>query len=141
MKKQNEGVRAYQEAQRQETLAKVDEAYKYLKQTHQTITKTAISMESGVALRTLHKPYVQQHLLRYPEFNPSIEQSSSTAKLEDSLKEIERLKALLSKSRNQNRRISAELLAYKAKCKDLELQNERLAGQCQKLGEMKLIRL
>ena len=110
MKKQNEGVRAYQEAQRQETLAKVDEAYKYLKQTHQTITKTAISMESGVALRTLHKPYVQQHLLRYPEFNSNIEQSSSTAKLEDSLKEIERLKALLSKSRNQNRRISAELL-------------------------------
>lgn len=54
MKKQNEGVRAYQEAQRQETLAKVDEAYKYLKQTHQTLTKTAISMESGVALRTLH---------------------------------------------------------------------------------------
>ena len=98
-------------------------------------------MESGVALRTLHKPYVQQHLLRYPEFNSNIEQSSSTAKLEDSLKEIERLKALLSKSRNQNRRISAELLACKAKCKDLELQNERLAGQCQKLGEMKLIRL
>ena len=85
--------------------------------------------------------YVQQHLLRYPEFNSNIEQSSSTAKLEDSLKEIERLKALLSKSRNQNRRISAELLACKAKCKDLELQNERLAGQCQKLGEMKLIRL
>ena len=50
MKKQNDGVRAYQEAQRQETLTKIDNAYEYLKQTHQTVTKTAISMESGVAL-------------------------------------------------------------------------------------------
>ena len=77
MTKQNDGVRAYQEAQRQETLAKIDEAYEYLKQTHQTITKTAISMESGVAIRTIHKPYVQQHLLQYPEFNPNISQSNS----------------------------------------------------------------
>ena len=100
-----------------------------------------VNRTSKISKHSTLKPYVQQHLLRYPEFNSNIEQSSSTAKLEDSLKEIERLKALLSKSRNQNRRISAELLACKAKCKDLELQNERLAGQCQKLGEMKLIRL
>ena len=141
MKKQNEGVRAYQEAQRQETLSKIDNAYEYLKQPHQTVTKTAISMESGVAIRTIHKPYVQQHLLQYPEFNPNISQHPSTVELEDALKEIERLKSLLSKSRNQNNRLTAELLTWKSKCKEFQVQNERLAGQCQKLGEKKLIRL
>lgn len=53
MKKQNEGVLAYQESKRQNTLSKIDEAYNYLKQTHQTITKTAISMESGVSIKTI----------------------------------------------------------------------------------------
>lgn len=57
------------------------------------------------------------------------------------LKEIERLKSLLSKSRNQNNRLTAELLTWKSKCKEFQVQNERLAGQCQKLGEKKLIRL
>lgn len=141
MKKQNEGVRAYQEAQRQETLSKIDNAYEYLKKTHQPVTQTAISTESGVSIRTIHKPYVQQYLLQYPEFNPNISQHPSTVELEDALKEIERLKSLLSKSRNQNNRLTAELLTWKSKCKELQVQNERLAGQCQKLGEKKLIRL
>ena len=69
MKKQNEGVLAYQESKRQNTLSKIDEAYNYLKQTHQTITKTAISMESGVSIKTICKPYVRNHLSKYPEFS------------------------------------------------------------------------
>ena len=43
MKKQNDGVKAYQEARRQETMALIDAAYIQLKESNQTITKAAIS--------------------------------------------------------------------------------------------------
>ena len=49
MTKQNDGVRAYQEAQRQETLAKIDEAYEYLKPvsyTHLLASSAASSTDS-----------------------------------------------------------------------------------------------
>ena len=70
MKTQNEGIRTYQESKRQEKLSKIDEAYQYLKESHLSITKKALSDASGIPLRTIHQPYVQQHLLQYPEFNP-----------------------------------------------------------------------
>lgn len=141
MKKQNEGVRAYQEARRQETLSKVDDAYRYLKETNQIVTKTALSKESGVALRTLQKEYVQVHLLRYPEFNPNIASENATEEIENLKNECVRLKTLLSKARNDNNRLKAEMATLKEKNKELITQNERLAGAYQKVTEKKLIRL
>ena len=78
MKTQNEGIRTYQENKRQETLSRIDEAYQYLKESHLSITKKALSDTSGIPLRTIHQPYVQQYLLQYPEFNPDSALCDST---------------------------------------------------------------
>lgn len=141
MRKQNEGVLQYQEDCRQETLSRVDEAYQYLKETHQKITKRAISDTSGLAMRTIHKPYVQQYLLKYPEFNPNIEITNSDNTVREQKLEIARLKKLLAKSKNQNNRLTKELLTLKEKHKELEYNYECLLGDYQKAGEKKIIRL
>ena len=143
MKKQNNGVRAYQEAQRQETLAKIDEAYEYLKQTHQTVTKTAISMESGVSVKTLCKPYVRDHLSKYPEF--SCADNNDYKSPEEMAAKIEILEARLLKSVNRNKALLAENKKIRSesdiKYKQLQLAYERLAGAYQRETEKKIIRL
>ena len=143
MKKQNDGVRAYQEAQRQETLAKIDEAYEYLKQTHQTVTKTAISMESGVSVKTLCKPYVRDHLSKYPEFSRT--DNNDYKSPEEMAAKIEILEARLLKSVNRNKALLAENKKIRSesdiKYKQLQLAYERLAGAYQKETEKKIIRL
>lgn len=143
MKKQNNGVRAYQEAQRQETLAKIDEAYEYLKQTHQTVTKTAISMESGVSVKTLCKPYVRDHLSKYPEFSRA--DNNDYKGPEEMAAKIEILEARLLKSVNRNKALLAENKKIRSesdiKYKQLQLAYERLAGAYQRETEKKIIRL
>lgn len=143
MTKQNDGVRAYQEAQRQETLAKIDEAYEYLKQTHQTITKTAISMESGVSVKTLCKPYVRDHLSKYPEFSRA--DNNDYKSPEEMAAKIEILEERLLKSVNRNKALLAENKKMRSesdiKYKQLQLAYERLAGAYQKETEKKIIRL
>ena len=143
MKKQNNGVRAYQEAQRQETLAKIDEAYEYLKQTHQTVTKTAISMESGVSVKTLCKPYVRDHLSKYPEFSRA--DNNDYKSPEEMAAKIEILEARLLKSVNRNKSLLAENKKIRSesdiKYKQLQLAYERLAGAYQRETEKKIIRL
>ena len=143
MKKQNNGVRAYQEAQRQETLAKIDEAYEYLKQTHQTVTKTAISMESGVSVKTLCKPYVRDHLSKYPEFSRA--DNNDYKSPEEMAAKIEILEARLLKSVNRNPALLAENKKIRSesdiKYKQLQLAYERLAGAYQRETEKKIIRL
>lgn len=143
MKKQNNGVRAYQEAQRQETLAKIDEAYEYLKQTHQTVTKTAISMESGVSVKTLCKPYVRDHLSKYPEFSRA--DNNDYKSPEEMAAKIEILEARLLKSVNRNKALLAENKKIRSesdiKYKQLQLAYERLAGAYQRETEKKIIRL
>ena len=143
MKKQNEGVRAYQEEQRQETLSKIDEAYRYLKDTHQTVTKTAISKESGVSKKTLTKPYVYKHLMRYPEFAGTEIEKSGTS--EEMAARIKMLEEQLKISVQRNKKLTEELKKVKAendiKYKQLRLDYERIAGAYQKLSEKKLVRL
>ena len=143
MTKQNDSVRAYQEAQRQETLAKIDEAYEYLKQTHQTVTKTAISMESGVSVKTLCKPYVRDHLSKYPEFSRT--DNNDYKSPEEMAAKIEILEARLLKSVNRNKALLAENKKIRSesdiKYKQLQLAYERLAGAYQKETEKKIIRL
>lgn len=143
MTKQNDGVRAYQEAQRQETLAKIDEAYEYLKQTHQTVTKTAISMESGVSVKTLCKTYVRDHLSKYPEFSRTDKNDYKSP--EEMAARIEILEARLLKSVNRNKALLAENKKIRSesdiKYKQLQLAYERLAGAYQKETEKKIIRL
>lgn len=143
MKKQNEGIRAYQEAQRQETLAKIYNAYEYLKQTHQTVTKTAISMESGVSTKTLCKPYVQGHLAKFPEF--SCRGDNRNKSPEELAARITVLEERLSKSINRNRELVAKLKKVQSedaiKYKQLQLDYERLAGAYQKETERKIVRL
>ena len=139
MKKQNEGVRAYQEEQRQETLSKIDEAYRYLKDTHQTVTKTAISKESGVSKKTLTKPYVYEHLMRYPEFAGTEIEKSGTS--EEMAARIKMLEEQLKISVQRNKKLTEELKKVKAendiKYKQLRLDYERIAGAYQKLSEKK----
>lgn len=143
MTKQNDGVRAYQEAQRQETLAKIDEAYEYLKQTHQTITKTAISMESGVSVKTLCKTYVRDHLSKHPEFYRTDKNDYKSP--EEMAARIEILEERLLKSVNRNKALLAENKKIRSesdiKYKQLQLAYERLAGAYQKETEKKIIRL
>ena len=143
MKKQNEGVLAYQESKRQNTLSKIDEAYNYLKQTHQTITKTAISMESGVSIKTICKPYIRDHLSKYPEFSHTDKGDYKSP--EEMAARIEVLENRLSKSVNRNKELLAEIQKIRAesaiKYKQLQLDYERLAGAYQKETEKKIIRL
>lgn len=143
MKKQNEGVLAYQESKRQNTLSKIDEAYNYLKQTHQTITKTAISMESGVSIKTICKPYIRDHLSKYPEFSHTDKGDYKSP--EEMAARIEVLEDRLSKSVNRNKELLAEIQKIRAesaiKYKQLQLDYERLAGAYQKETEKKIIRL
>ena len=147
MKKQNEGVLAYQESKRQNTLSKIDEAYNYLKQTHQTITKTAISMESGVSIKTICKPYVRDHLSKYPELYPEFSHTDKGdyKSPEEMAARIEVLEDRLSKSVNRNKELLAEIQKIRAesaiKYKQLQLDYERLAGAYQKETEKKIIRL
>lgn len=108
---------------------------------HQKITKKAISDTSGLAMRTVHKPYIQQYLLKYPEFNPNIEITDSDNTVREQKLEIARLKKLLAKSKNQNNRLTKELLTLKEKHKELEYNYECLLGDYQKAGEKKVIRL
>ena len=112
MKKQNEGVLAYQESKRQNTLSKIDEAYNYLKQTHQTITKTAISMESGVSIKTICKPYIRDHLSKYPEFSHTDKGDYKSP--EEMAARIEVLEDRLSKSVNRNKELLAEIQKIRA---------------------------
>ena len=116
MKKQNEGVLAYQESKRQNTLSKIDEAYNYLKQTHQTITKTAISMESGVSIKTICKPYIRDHLSKYPEFSHTDKGDYKSP--EEMAARIEVLEDRLSKSVNRNKELLADCLLYTSDAAD-----------------------
>ena len=134
MKTQNEGIRTYQESKRQEKLSKIDEAYQYLKESHLSITKKALSDASGIPLRTIHQPYVQQHLLH----SVSCDSTGTITALEN---EVKRLKCLLSKSRNDNNRLKAENLSLKEECRKLNYEYACVLGDNQKLRENKLIRL
>ena len=141
MKTQNEGIRTYQESKRQEKLSKIDEAYQYLKESHLSITKKALSDASGIPLRTIHQPYAQQHLLQYPEFNPDSVPCDSTGTITALEDEVKRLKCLLSKSRNDNNQLKAENLSLKEECRKLNYEYACVLGDNQKLRENKLIRL
>ena len=64
------GIKAYQESMRQETLRRIDDAYNYLIDTHQTVNRSSISRESGVSRVTLNNPAISEHLKKFPEFAP-----------------------------------------------------------------------
>ena len=141
MKTQNEGIRTYQENKRQETLSRIDEAYQYLKESHLSITKKALSDTNGIPLRTIHQPYVQQYLLQYPEFNPDSAPCDSAGTITALENEVKRLKCLLSKSRNDNNRLKAKNLSLKEEYRKLNYEYSCVLGDNQKLRENKLIRL
>ena len=95
----------------------------------------------GITLRTIHQPYVQQHLLQYSEFNPDSVPCDSTGTITALEDEVKRLKCLLSKSRNDNNRLKAENLSLKEECRKLNYEYACVLGDNQKLRENKLIRL
>lgn len=111
--------------------------------THQTITKTVISKESGVSKKTLTKPYVYEYLMRYPEFAGTEIEKSGTS--EEMAARIKMLEEQLKISVQRNKKLTEELKKVKAendiKYKQLRLDYERIAGAYQKLSEKKLVRL
>ena len=139
MKKPNDGVRAYQEAKRQETLSKIDEAYTYLKETHQIITKAAIARTCGMSPKTINKPFVQAYLSNYEEFRATA--SASSESVEELKLKICSLNNKLEKTLKANSTLRAENTELKLKCKSLAYDYECLLGDYQKAGEQKLIKL
>ena len=71
------GIKAYQESMRQETLRRIDDAYNYLIDTHQTVNRSSISRESGVSRVTLNNPAISEHLKKFPEFAPKQNRSDT----------------------------------------------------------------
>lgn len=144
MKKQNDEVKAYQEARRQETMALIDAAYIQLKESNQTITKAAISRACGISLRTMCKPYVQKHLSKYEEFCVDGLQNTADASSEEIEKlkyENAMLKKKLEKSMKANGQLRESLKISNEKYHAVQHDYECLLGDYQKAGEMKLIRL
>lgn len=142
-KAQSAGIQAHYEKCRQETTQKIDDAYDYLKESHQKITKAALSLNSGISRKTLTKPYICEYLTRYPEF--SQEESSEYGTTEEMATRIRVLEEQLSKSVNRNKALISELKKVKAdsdiKYKQLQLDYEYLLGDYQKSFEEKTIRL
>lgn len=139
--KQNEGVRTYQEERRKETIAKISEAYNYLKETNQTITKAALSRESGVSRVTLNKAEIVEFLAGYPEFSEEKAESNPNISVLELQTSLQIAKAELSRSRNRNNRIAAENLRLRKEVEELEQKYQKLLGDYQKMAEGKTIRL
>ncbi|MEI3223928.1 MAG: hypothetical protein V8R96_06065 [Gemmiger sp.] len=76
MKRQNNGIIEYQKNKRNDTMSRIDEAYEYLSTTHQPISKSSLSRESGISRVTLNKPEITEYLKKYPEFCLTNESSS-----------------------------------------------------------------
>lgn len=61
------------QAQKNETLRRIDDAIVYLRSKGLNVTKTNIVSEIGFHRNTMRSNYIRMHLLQYPEFNPNIE--------------------------------------------------------------------
>ena len=100
-------------------------------------------MESGVSVKTLCKPYVRDHLSKYPEFSRA--DNNDYKSPEEMAAKIEILEARLLKSVNRNKALLAENKKIRSesdiKYKQLQLAYERLAGAYQRETEKKIIRL
>lgn len=134
------GIKAYQESMRQETLRRIDDAYNYLIDTHQTVNRSSLSRESGVSRVTLNNPAISEHLKKFPEFAPK-QNRSDTKSIEELLREQEILKEALKKAQNRSRRLPNENQHIKQEYKELNESHQKLLGAYQKLTEDKLIRL
>lgn len=128
--KMNQGLAVYKQSQREDTLHRIDEAIKYLRDKGLEITKKNIASELGIHYNTLKKTYITYHLLRYPEFNPDI-QAPKTVTNEDLEKETACLRNKLIKAKLTNKNLSAENNRLRLENKELANKYQRLLGRYQ----------
>ena len=138
---QNEGIRTYQEERRKETIARISEAYNYLKESNQPITKAALSRESGISRVTLNKTEIVEFLASYPEFEEEKTESNNSVSILELQTNLRIVKAELSRSRNRNNRIAAENLRLRKEVEELKQKYQVLLGDYQKMAEGKTLRL
>lgn len=119
---------------------RIDDAYNYLIDTHQTVNRSSLSRESGVSRVTLNNPAISEHLKKIPEFAPK-QNRSDTKSIKELLREQEILKEALKKAQNRSRRLANENQHIKQEYKELNESHQKLLGAYQKLTEDKLIRL
>lgn len=129
-RKMNEGLAAYKKSQRDETLHRIDEAIKYLRDNGLEITKKNIASELGIHYNTLKNPYIGYHLLRYPEFNPDIQVIVPVTN-EVLQEEAANLRNKLVKTKLANKNLSVENTRLRLENKELVNRYQRLLGRYQ----------
>lgn len=141
MKRQNNGIIEYQKNKRNDTMSRIDEAYEYLSTTHQPISKSSLSRESGISRVTLNKPEITEYLKKYPEFCPNNESISILEANQTLKEENQKLRSALSQARNRNNRIAKENLQLRKDYDELKVKYAKVLGMNQKLQEKRLIKL
>jgi isopropylmalate/homocitrate/citramalate synthase len=129
-RKMNQGLALYKQSQREETLHRIDDAIKYLRDKGLEITKKNIASELGMHYNALKKTYITYHLMRYSEFNPEI-QAPKTVTNEELEKEAACLRNNLKKAKLTIKNKSAEITKLGLKNKELADKYQRLLGRYQ----------
>lgn len=128
--RQNSGLAAYQQRQRDEMIKRIDEAICYLRKKELPITKKSLADEMCVHRNTLTIEYIKVYLLKYPEFNPEISKCTSTYKSELN-PEINRLKTANSKQIKIIGKLKYENAQLRLKNNELHDNYQKLLGRYQ----------
>lgn len=128
--KLNKGLSDYVQAQRDETLHRIDEAVIYLRNNGLPVTKKSIADELGIHYNSMKKKYITFYLLRYPEFNPDIQVQEKITN--DQLEaELVSIRNILSKTKQANKNLSTENVKLRLEKKEILEKHQRLLGRYQ----------
>lgn len=138
--KLNKGLTDYVQAQKDETLRRIDDAILYLRSKGLNVTKTNIASEIGVHRNTMLLDYIRIHLLQYPEFNPNIEmQEPIVISAEEYEKKIALLEEKLVKTQKTKNNLASENKRLQNEYKKLFDKYQRLLGRYQTEVSKKII--
>lgn len=130
--KLNKGLTDYMQAQKDDTLRRIDDAIVYLRSKGLNVTNANIASEIGMHRNTMLLNYVRIHLLKYPEFNPNIEiQEPKVIPAEEYKQKIALLEEKLVKTQKTKRNLASENISLRLENKKILDKYQRLLGRYQ----------
>ena len=126
-----EGIKHFQDQQRDEMRTRIDEAIRSMRAQRITITLSTLAEEIGVSRRALYAEYVQSFLKNYPEFNPILTSGPTLEMVSELENNLLATKNDLKIEKKKNKELRQENTILKQKIAETEEKYEFLLGRYQ----------